>query len=153
MAFGCALEEGIKELGSDSHGWNILSELSLHTRHSDSRTWLPRFLSLMMRSVLPSPQKRQARPRNTPKTRNPQRVQGADCSPNRGNRRGSGHLPDAIEPARQSWGNMIGQGDDAAGAGEVVVGGRPGTGGDRVPAFDGGRCNDALGFQIGRAHV
>jgi hypothetical protein len=31
MAFGCALEEGIKDKGSDSHGWNILPDLSLRT--------------------------------------------------------------------------------------------------------------------------
>src|ERR1039458_8406679 len=38
MTFGRALEEGIKDKGSDSHGWNILPDLSLRTRYSDSRT-------------------------------------------------------------------------------------------------------------------
>src|ERR1035441_8488491 len=37
MTFGRALEEGIKDRGSDSHGWNILPDLSLRTRHSVSR--------------------------------------------------------------------------------------------------------------------
>jgi hypothetical protein len=40
MAFGCAFQEGIKDRGRDSHGWNIRPDLTLHTRHSASRTWL-----------------------------------------------------------------------------------------------------------------
>ena len=38
MAFRCALEEGIQDRGSDSHGWNILPDLSLRPRHSDARS-------------------------------------------------------------------------------------------------------------------
>src|ERR1019366_2586358 len=57
MAFGCALEEGIKNRGSDSHGWNILPDsrtldigelkmsafssqrLADGVAHSQSRSW------------------------------------------------------------------------------------------------------------------
>src|ERR1039458_10040417 len=50
--------------------------------------------------------------------------------------RRSGQLPNAIEPARRSWGDSVGHGDNAAGAGDVVGDRRPGAGGQRVPAFD-----------------
>jgi hypothetical protein len=37
MAFGWALEEGIKERGSDFHSWSIIPDLSLRTPHTARR--------------------------------------------------------------------------------------------------------------------
>lgn len=59
------------------------------------------------------------------------RVSGTTVDP-----RGSGQLPDAIEPARQGWGNAIGQCNNAAVAGDVAGQRSPGTDVKGVPAFD-----------------
>jgi hypothetical protein len=56
MAFSCALEVGIKDRGSDSHGWNIIPTPSLHTRHSDVRPYLSPLLPLVTRSAPISPE-------------------------------------------------------------------------------------------------
>jgi len=53
MAFGRAFEEGLKERGSDFHGWSILPPLRLPIPLPNSRTWLSALLSWPLADALP----------------------------------------------------------------------------------------------------